>query len=702
MQIYKSIIILFFLLNIKLLFAQSVYWEKIGNFSYIYDLKINSFGNIFICDQGDSGVRRTTNDGDTWELRYIQYAHIYKIAINDSNNIFLADQYKLNNSIFKSTDNGNSWVQCSLTGGRMRSIHISREGYVYAGNDEGVFFKSTNNGTSWSSVTVTNKEINCIGTSSNGQIFLGTAGNGVFSSTDFGSSWYQINNVNGHINSIVVNDSDYVFITNFNLVLVSKDYGNSWTQAGTFSYTNGVLCIDSIGTIYAGYEDVYKSTNNGLNWNNLGGPGNITAIDTYGENIYLATYSGVYRYDPDVSPPTFEGSNYFPLSVGNKWQYIRTTYDSDGPSYLLTMESVEYDTLIANDVYHKMTDFSDLIKYSVDDKILYLYWNDSDRLHINFNVPPDSQYIIFTKEHNYITVTAIGGENSIFNNNRIYGGYLHIGGVSGYQVEYTDSIGITYDREADTFLDRRRNLIQAIIHDSTDNPRPYTYHYKPTFEITPITVINSAWFNLEFKVNHNYTRILPNNAPPWHSGVDFIDNVKMQSHYSKNDSTVYNTIIFPSHGSNPVNSDYLISIELDTMLMKDGFVFNYRFEATDKGIIPEQSSSPDSGYYQCIWDESTNIEDSRNNIPTEFSLEQNYPNPFNPTTTIYYEIPERGIVTIKIYDVLGNKVTTLVNDEKSAGSYEVEFDGSTLTSGIYFYRLVTGANSQTRKMIMIK
>jgi hypothetical protein len=89
-------------------------------------------------------------------------------------------------------------------------------------------------------------------------------------------------------------------------------------------------------------------------------------------------------------------------------------------------------------------------------------------------------------------------------------------------------------------------------------------------------------------------------------------------------------------------------------------------------------------------------------IPVSFSLEQNYPNPFNPTTTISYQIPELSFVTIKIFDVLGSEIATLINEEKPIGSYEVEFNASELTSGIYFYRLKAGDFIVTKKMVLMK
>jgi hypothetical protein len=95
------------------------------------------------------------------------------------------------------------------------------------------------------------------------------------------------------------------------------------------------------------------------------------------------------------------------------------------------------------------------------------------------------------------------------------------------------------------------------------------------------------------------------------------------------------------------------------------------------------------------------IKDVLNNEFT-YNLYQNYPNPFNPVTKINYSIPELSPVTIKVYDILGNDVTTLVNREKPAGVYEVEFDAKGLPSGIYFYSIMAGIFAETRKMILIK
>ena len=98
----------------------------------------------------------------------------------------------------------------------------------------------------------------------------------------------------------------------------------------------------------------------------------------------------------------------------------------------------------------------------------------------------------------------------------------------------------------------------------------------------------------------------------------------------------------------------------------------------------------------------TDIKNALEELPKEFSLLQNYPNPFNPKTLIKYQLPKSGIVKLKVYDLLGREIETLIDQFMNAGEYVVEFNGSNLSSGVYLYQMIYGDQTITKKLILIK
>jgi hypothetical protein len=104
-----------------------------------------------------------------------------------------------------------------------------------------------------------------------------------------------------------------------------------------------------------------------------------------------------------------------------------------------------------------------------------------------------------------------------------------------------------------------------------------------------------------------------------------------------------------------------------------------------------------------IYNQVTAVEENEIGVlPTNYYLTQNYPNPFNPTSTIKFQIPELSFVSLKVYDVLGNEIETIVNEEKPTGSYKVEFNANGLPSGVYFYQLKASDYVETKKMLLMK
>jgi hypothetical protein len=143
----------------------------------------------------------------------------------------------------------------------------------------------------------------------------------------------------------------------------------------------------------------------------------------------------------------------------------------------------------------------------------------------------------------------------------------------------------------------------------------------------------------------------------------------------------------------PINTN---ASESSPFVSADGL---YLFFNSDR--IQQYNSNPYWVDAQVIYNLITDVEDEDSN-PVDFYLSQNYPNPFNPNTTINFFIPKIEFVSLKIYDVLGTEITTLFNEEKSAGSYEVKFDATGLPSGVYFYLLKAGSFVETKKMVLLK
>ncbi|MBZ0198685.1 MAG: T9SS type A sorting domain-containing protein [Ignavibacteriaceae bacterium] len=140
----------------------------------------------------------------------------------------------------------------------------------------------------------------------------------------------------------------------------------------------------------------------------------------------------------------------------------------------------------------------------------------------------------------------------------------------------------------------------------------------------------------------------------------------------------------------------------------NNYIFNFVFELKENqvledfrmDILPETEIADIEG--TVLDGIVVNVPSMEGEMPLEYKLSQNYPNPFNPSTKIKYSLPESGRVVVKIFDVLGKEVTTLTDEYKDAGYYEIEFNAVNLASGIYLYKIVSGSYSDTKKMILLR
>ncbi len=184
--------------------------------------------------------------------------------------------------------------------------------------------------------------------------------------------------------------------------------------------------------------------------------------------------------------------------------------------------------------------------------------------------------------------------------------------------------------------------------------------------------------------------------------VSFYSNIKRDSEY-----IIYYFIINPYEPGDSIHvllnpkdtlTFYIVGVDVCPICKRqtDGYL-------KDTLIFVFSNDSNQTTRKQLLLDSdiSLGIEDYKTNV-SSFYLSQNFPNPFNPNTTIKYSIPKSCFVTLKIYDLLGKEIMTLVNEEKSVGNYEINFDGKNLSSGVYFYRIQAGSFSDAKKFILLR
>ena len=149
----------------------------------------------------------------------------------------------------------------------------------------------------------------------------------------------------------------------------------------------------------------------------------------------------------------------------------------------------------------------------------------------------------------------------------------------------------------------------------------------------------------------------------------------------------------------PAGVDFKAALTLDWFCL--GFMVKCNEDDADYYAVFNGVEDNNPPFIVVRYDAPSGIEDVSSQLYS-YKLFPNYPNPFNPVTTIRFTISEQTFTTLKVYDVLGTEIATLVNQEQLAGEYEVEFNGTGLPSGIYFYRLQTGSFFEMKKMVLMK
>jgi len=213
--------------------------------------------------------------------------------------------------------------------------------------------------------------------------------------------------------------------------------------------------------------------------------------------------------------------------------------------------------------------------------------------------------------------------------------------------------------------------------------------------ISSIAISGENIFTL---TENNGVFLSTDNGSSWNAvnnGLPYANGISLATNGDNVFASMGSRVVYLStdNGSNwnAINAGLTIDNETNAYALSLGFSENNIFAGTRIGIWRRPLSEIITG-----------IDKSKENVAAAFLLEQNYPNPFKSTTTINFSIPKNSYVFLKIFNDLGKEVRTLVNGVKPSGNYQIEFNASTLPSGVYYYRLQTGDFAETNKLILLK
>ncbi|MGE5436219.1 MAG: YCF48-related protein, partial [Syntrophothermus sp.] len=457
--------------------------------------------------------------------------------------------------------------------------------------------------------------------------------------------------------TIIKSNNTYInYVPNSNYFLqISNNKGKTWDRYNNPALDNRLYSFLPNGSIVAFGENgsIYKSNDNGINWRSIN-KGSVPASEIHfiKENGWIA------------------GGNILKtINGGKEWKFIYTKFRNkkiyfinENIGFSFAKDNEPYERINYNGYFLKTTDGG----YN---------W---DTLHI-INKEQKINNILFKDNNGYVLgndlfyKTTDGGntwsydDNSNISGNKINFISNNIGFISNDSIGYKTTDGgevwvsdTLFKGENIFFIDEKigfksfnRKLLKTI-----DGGINWTENPNRGLNSSRIKSINFINDSVGF--------------------VSYIYNIDGESFYYIIKSTDQGNSWISLRGDDAINyyTSFFIGKNLGWKANSHGEIFKYTDEVTT----------------------STKNE----NLISHYSLSQNYPNPFNPNTTIRYSIPKQNFVSLKIYDVLGNEVAQIVNEEKPAGKYEVSFNASGLSSGVYFYRINSGEFSQVKKLLLLK
>ena len=553
----------------------------------------------------------------------------------------------------------------------------------------------------------------------NDRFYLQTWGNDIYTSTDQGDSWTFLRdasrysqwgaNESGEIFLLTNNykvyksnptftdttfimeyegvsffTSDFYFHGNDTVMFVTSRYLYRSTDGGTSFENISVGTPIEFNSIEKGIEsDIYdnlyiltnkellRSDNFGETWEPV-----LYKYGYYGDfhiyqdkiNLEMGDGNGIALYhDPEVSSPAYD--NYFPLEVGNKWFYraIDQSFEFN------TIEV--YDTCKLNgNLYYNVTGFEYPVRY-YKNRLLY-YVDGVDSLYMDFNLP-QGQKTFFRRENEYFTV--IEGLFELFDTTFYVKGPTYSEGLARKSELYAPGLGKIIAENYSTYWSGYFSddtlLVQAIIN-TPEGEKRYNNVPAPHFDYFIDVDYLSNILIATIGVSHLYS------VEASIESACFIDSVKMYYFLTDENHTTQSVTVTGERLFD--TKKYAFSCPVDTSLFSQGYELKCYYQAWTKGIIPVKKRHPELGYVT-INAHTVGLENQETAL--NFNLTNNFPNPFNPSTTITYSLAKPSFVTLEVYNIQGQVVRLLVEENQKAGEHTAMFNGENLASGVYITRL---------------
>lgn len=608
-------------------------------------------GSFFFAGTKTSGVFRTTNNGDNWTAvnNGIGFLNINTIYQKGSDVYAGTDQ-----GIYVSTNNGANWT---LSNSGMTSTIVVSISSIYdnllAGTFGGVFH-STNNGQNWSSASSDLLNLQVYGLLSFDFNLLAGTVSGTYFSSNNGASWNESDHGIANNNTrAVIALGNTIFAGGVSL-LRSTDFGDTWSRKVNGLTSTQVYSLTKMDNrVFAGTGiGAYRSDDLGENWIRVSGlPNTVRAMHFTGSALFAGTnVRGVYK-------STNGGLNWFLSNSGMTDTSVFALASIGTEIFAGTLTGVFRST----DNGQTWDNINNGLP-SVQVSALYvwggtIYTGGSDGVY--YSTDHGSSW---TQTNSYLVYSLTGHGTNLYAGTKE--GFLRstdYGSTWNYDNNGFDIIGAINSLFLTDHYIFAGTLGQGVWRWQSDEVLPVELS-----SFTSSSEKNSVrlFWTTSYEINNSGFEVHRLDATKKWQKIGFVN--------SKGGSDI------PANYS--FNDDHLSSGKYEYRLKQLDYDGNYEYYKLSNEVVI--------------------------GIPDKFSLSQNYPNPFNPATTIGFELPYDSKVTIELYDILGKKALSVINEQKAAGYYKVTKDFSGLSSGIYYYRIFAESErisfTDVKKLMIIK